>query len=128
MSKYARLARQAPPPPRPWKVHPIWRGIGCMLLLVGPVLAYIGANLLVEANRQQKWLPAPAELMRPIRLPLLNLTIDHLVANLLVTGILLLIGFGLITIIYTIFYSLLGPPRYGPLDSPPVRLPHRRRR
>ena len=40
--------------------------------------------------------------------------------DLLIAGVFLLIGFALIMIVYSIIYSIMGPPRYGPLDAPPV--------
>ena len=33
---------------RPWSVHPIWRGIGCLWLVLLPVMSYAGAYLLVR--------------------------------------------------------------------------------
>ena len=46
MSKYKSY--QAPPPERRYKIHPIWQGIGCIMLLVVPVLAFIAAQVLVD--------------------------------------------------------------------------------
>jgi hypothetical protein len=129
MAKYGKLSQQVAPPPRPWQVHPIWRGIGCLFVLIGPVVAYAAADLLVRSNMDAGWVPTPPELMRTIRIPVLDIAIEHALANLLLTVILLLIGFSIIMVVYAIVYSILGPPRYGPLDSPPIRdsTPRRRR-
>jgi len=35
--------------------------------------------------------------------------------------ILLVIGFGLLTVLYALMFRLFGPPTYGPLDAPPQR-------
>lgn len=109
-------------------MHPIWRGIGCVTFVLGPVIAYAGGRLLVDLNREMRWVAMPYELMRPV--PILDLaTVDHLYADLLVALVLLLLGFALVSVVYGIIYSVLGPSRYGPLDADPHRdLPPRPRR
>ena len=104
--------------PRPWDIHPVWRGIGCLLMVLIPVISYIAADLLVAANANQRWLTLPAELLQAVGVPAIG-KVPHLYANLIVTVILSLIGFGLLTIVTSLLYSVTGPPRYGPLDSPP---------
>jgi len=42
-----------------------------------------------------------------------------LIADIALTIVLIVIGFGILTVVYAIFFRLIGPPRYGPLDSPP---------
>ncbi len=138
MGKYGM--RQVQPPQRPWKVHPIWRGIGCLMVLIGPVIAFAGAHLLVGMNIERGWYPLPGEMLmtRTLRVPqeittLLNLQptsypLPHLYADLLLTGILLLLGFGAMMVFYAIMYSIMGPSRYGPMDAPPIRRSDVRRR
>jgi hypothetical protein len=36
----------------------------------------------------------------------------------MVTGLLLLLGFALIMVIYALVYALVGPSRFGPMDRP----------
>ena len=128
MSKYTKYNDRSRMGDRPWKIHPIWRGIGCLLMLVIPVMAYAGAVLLVEANSKQHWLPMPRELAQTVSVPYLG-DIKSFYATLIVTVLLMLIGFGVMTIIYSMIYSALGPPRLGPLDAPPVRTsPAKRKR
>ena len=127
MAKYS--SRQQPPPPRPYKIHPIWRGIGCLLVLIGPPLAFLIAHLLVDMNIENGWYPIPGELMRPYTIPGIGYTLSHLYATLIVAMVLILFGIALIMIVYTTVYSLMGPKRYGPLDAPPVReMPHKKKR
>ena len=121
MGKYNRLSGQAPPPPPPWKIHPIWRGIGCILFLVGPIIAYIVSDLLVQMAIERRWLPVPPELSRVFYYRPMGLAIPHFYGNLMVTALLLLLGVALIMVLYTLIYALAGPPRYSPLDSPPIR-------
>ncbi|MFZ5808568.1 MAG: hypothetical protein ACOY16_04720 [Chloroflexota bacterium] len=132
MAKYTMYARQQPPKQRPWKVHPIWRGIGCVMIIIIPIMSYAGAYLLVEANREYHWVPMPYDLMKTVRLavpavvqPVLplkwHLDVQHLYATLLVTGILIFIGFGVLMILYGIIYRITGPSFLTPIDAPPVR-------
>jgi uncharacterized membrane protein YphA (DoxX/SURF4 family) len=120
MGKYGKLSRQVPPPQRPWAVHPIWRGIGCLILVIGPFIAIAAAHLVLDMNLEQGWFPIPSEFISAYPVPGLG-PVDHFFADLLLAGVFLLIGFAIMMIVYAIAYSILGPPRYGPLDSPPIR-------
>jgi multisubunit Na+/H+ antiporter MnhC subunit len=42
-----------------------------------------------------------------------------LYADLALTAILVVIGFAIITVVYSVIYRIIGISRYGPLDSPP---------
>jgi len=140
MGKYGRLTKQAPPPKRPWVIHPIWQGFGCILLVVGPFTAFAAAHLLVEMDMKRGWFRVPPEMTGPVTLPGTihflewsyriadDLAISHFYADLVVTVLLVLLVFALVMIIYSIIYGFLGPRRYGPLDSPPIRRSQIRRR
>lgn len=116
MGKYDRRWEQ--PKPDPWTIHPIWRGIGCILLVVIPIMAYALADILVQSNFQNHWMPLPIEMVRSVDLPVVGL-VPHLYANLIAAFLLSLLGFGLLTILYGIVNGMFGPSRYGPLDVPP---------
>lgn len=112
--------------PRPWKIHPIWRGIGCLMLIVIPVLALAGAQLMIDTGILGSMLasfgtPMPVELMNElVYLPVASgYSITPLV--LILAALLTLIGFAVLMVFYTIIYSTMGPARYGPLDAPPER-------
>jgi hypothetical protein len=97
-------------------IHPVWRGIGCFLLILLPILAFAGSKLLVQRNFQQRWIDLPRELELWFVIPVLGRVF---VADIALTILLLVIIFGIATVIYALLYRLLGPPRPGPLDSPP---------
>ncbi|MEW6651253.1 MAG: hypothetical protein AB1453_13845, partial [Chloroflexota bacterium] len=42
-------------------VHPIWRGVGFLLMIITPVLGYFGALVLIEQNAKQNWFTIPPE-------------------------------------------------------------------
>jgi hypothetical protein len=126
MAKYDKYSPRSRMQERPWDIHPVWQGIGCILLVLIPIMAYTGAVLIVQENNAQHWIPLPAEMLQTVAIP--NLTsVDHLYANLLIAGILTFLGFGLIYAIYAIVYHFVGPSPYGPLDAPPVRYRKKKR-
>lgn len=127
MGKYDKYSSQSRMAERPWEIHPVWRGIGCLMMVLIPIISYAGAVLLVEANIEQRWVPVSFDLMRKINLPLIG-SVDHLFANLLVTVVLSIIGFALLTAAYALLYRFIGPPIAGPLDAPPQRRRPRRKR
>lgn len=112
---------------RPWKVHPIWRGIGCLMLMLVPVLSYAGAVVLVEMNMEAGWVPSSAVFMQTVVLPVIERAVPHLYANLMVAGLLILVGYAALMVVYTLLYGLVGPPRLGPLDAEPIRRPPRQK-
>jgi len=124
MSKYTRYGRRPPPKPRPWKIHPVWRGIGCLMFIIIPIMSYAGAVLLVEQNKTQGWMPMPYELMQTIFIPYIG-GINHLYAYLLVCMLLMFVGFSVLMIVYALLYRLIGPPTIGPMDAPPERMQHK---
>jgi hypothetical protein len=127
MTKYTQYSRRPPVRERPWKIHPIWRGIGCILILIIPVMSYAGSALLVQYDLQQAWFPIPKELAQPVNLPFVG-NVPYLFANLIVTLVLMLVGYGVLTSFYALIYRIVGPPSLGPLDAPPLRRTHRGRR
>jgi len=140
MAKYRKLSRQTPAPKRPWEVHPIWRGFGCLLLIVAPFIAFGFAHVLLEENIKKGWFPIPVEMSRTIIIPgtihfleisqkiWKDIQIPHFYADLILAVFLLMLGFALVMILYSIIYSVVGPRRYGPMDSPPIRRSQVRKR
>jgi len=84
-------------------VHPVWRGIGFLLMGVVSVMSYAGANLLVEANKTKGWVVVPAEIRGGVSWA------PDLYAEIVVTFFLILIGFGIITVVYSIIYKVTRP-------------------
>jgi hypothetical protein len=105
-------------PPRPWAVHPVWRGIGCVFMILLPIMAYTIAVILVRENFIQQWVTIPRELTVAIVIP--NIGRIYLL-DILLALILLVVGMALFTLVYSAIYRLIGPPRYGPLDAPPPK-------
>ena len=117
--------------PRPWEIHPIWRGFGCIMMLIIPLISYAAATLLIDLNIEQNWgFPVPVEMARTINinipiplvdLPDINISVPHLLGNLVLGSVLMFIGYGILMLVYTLLFSMMGPSRMGPLDADPVR-------
>ena len=87
----------------PSNVHPIWRGIGFLLLGVITIMSYAGANLLVEANKTKGWIVVPTDIRGGVSWA------PDLYSELIVMFFLMMIGFGVITIVYSIIYKVSRP-------------------
>jgi len=101
MGRYQQYQRDVTD--EPTNVHPIWRGIGFLLLAMIAVMSYAGANLLVEANKTKGWIVVPAGIRGGVSWA------PDLYAELIVMFFLMMIGFGAITIIYSIIYRISRP-------------------
>ena len=104
------------------EIHPIWRGIGCVFMILIPILAYAASVTLVRENIKQKWVELPSELLGSITLPTLG---KIYYADVVVALAMIFIIFAIFTVAYAIVYRLVGPSFYGPLDALP---PSKRRR
>ena len=118
MAKYGQYSRRPALIERPWRIHPIWRGIGCLFMILIPILAYAGAVVIIREDLSRGWMPVPPEFARAVTIPLVG-SVSYLLARLVVAVILALAGFVLLTILYSLLYGFLGPSRYGPLDATP---------
>ncbi len=129
MGKYSSYERKMPPRIR--EPHPIWRGFGCLMLLIVPVFSFAVSMLLVQIGRDNDW-PIPVELLGRPQLPDILFRIPGLVpfwqfienqrdlyAHLVLTLIISMVLMGILSLVYAFVYRYVGPPQYGPLDAPP---------
>jgi hypothetical protein len=84
------------------------------MVIIIPVISYIVADLLVQENLRQRWLAIPRELAGPAANP-------YLYSKVLLALVVTVIIFGVFTVLYSLIFSLAGPPRYGPFDAPPPK-------
>lgn len=133
MSKYTSYSRPQPKP-KPQGVHPVMRGIGCIMIIVVPILAYGLATLLVPYAASRGW-PLPPEWFGPPSIPELLWKVqglqrplqflqaqNNLEINLVFTVLLIILIGVIMSLIYGYMYTLFGPPKYGPQDAPPIRV------
>ena len=122
---------------RPWKINPVWRGIGCILIVVIILMSWFGSIVFLKNN---KWFPIPPELNKAVVIPFVRQPdVDKIIvevntllqgvtyANFFFTIVFLFIGFGILSVIYAMMYRVAGPPRYGQFDARPIKAPPRRR-
>ncbi len=114
--------------------HPVWRGIGCLVLLIIPVISYALAVLLVGYALQTGF-AIPVQLLGypvmpvwlfkvPGLIGLLNWiqSQPNLYAYLITTLFTLLFVSGVFSVFYAVTYRIIGPSRYTRLDAPPPKI------
>jgi hypothetical protein len=101
MGRYQQYERQSKE--NAGRVHPVWRGIGFILMGLIAVMSYAGANLLVEANKTNQWVEVPPEIAYAFPWA------PDLYAELIVAIFLAMIGFGIMTVIYSLVYQVSRP-------------------
>ena len=133
MGKYSSYTRKQVKP-RVVTVHPVMRGIGCLMIVLVPILSYGIAVLLVNYGYSHGWSIPQGWLGHPTIHPLLLrleglrpiwdflISQNNLIANLIFTVATMVVIGGIMSIIYGYMYSLFGPPQYGPTDVPPIRV------
>jgi hypothetical protein len=95
-------------------IHPIWRGIGWILMITVPVLAYLAALWVVKENSTKNWFPIPTDILSPWGS-------DPLIfVKLLIALAIAVVAFMIIFLIGSALNSFFGPSRYGPMDAPPM--------
>lgn len=132
MGRYSSYQRQQGPIKR-GQIHPVMRGIGCLLLVIIPILSYGSAVLLVQYGARKGWPIPPNWLGYPTVYPILwkltglRTVLEfiqaqyNLTANIIFAIALTVVIFGVLSIIYGFLFRLMGPPQYGPNDAPPIR-------
>lgn len=112
MSKYSMYPDSPKENPSKKPVHPVWRGIGCVLMIIIPALSYFAADYFITNARLYNWVIIPTEM-------LISFYKDPLIlVRLLYTAIFIAILYLFLTAITFVINRFFGPPRYGPTDVP----------
>lgn len=126
MSKYSSN-RFAPSSKK--ETHPVWRGIGLLLMVLTPILSWLGAEELVVIAKQQNWpfvWPLTGYMQFPAEVYIVPVisniagwlaSIEDLYAKIFFGLILLLVFSGIISVAYAAAYRAMVP-RYGHFDEP----------
>jgi hypothetical protein len=129
MAKYSKYQRKSP---EKKGRNPIWRGIGCILIIVVPLLSYglmlVFVPLIVATGK------VPYQLVRPVHFPdwvfkaqiVAGIassisSINNLWVKIIIFFVTLLIVTGVASLLYSMIYSVVGPPRYSEMDAPPPK-------
>ena len=114
--------------------HAVWRGIGCLMLIIIPVMSIAAAYEVVQYGVANNW-PIPYQLLgfpdipdfirkvdilwalaRPIA------GIEHFNAYVVVSVTFMAVIGGISSVLYAIVYRIVGTARYGPYDVPPAKV------
>jgi hypothetical protein len=132
MSKY-KFSNPNDAAPQRGEVHPIMRGISCIMIVLVPILSYIASSLLIGRGFGKQVIPPKwygtiefPPILTGLTGPLGGVfrylsSINHLPANLVLTVVMVVVVGGLISVVYGYIYEVFGPPKYGPTDEPPIR-------
>jgi hypothetical protein len=102
------------------RMHPAWRGVGCMIIVILGILGYYLSGIILQANIENQWVYIPAELYAPAFAPWLPPgTFIRIVVGL----ISVMLGYTVISLVYAILFPL----RLKETDMPPMRKSQRRK-
>lgn len=98
---------------KPNVIHPIWRGIGFVLMILTPILGYFGTSLLLSLNKENGWFAIPGDLIARGSEP-------YLYIKILGTFLFVFIFYAIFMFVTFLVYRIFGPGRLGPEDAPQV--------
>jgi hypothetical protein len=129
MAKYSKFQRKSP---EKKGMNPIWRGIGCILIIIVPLLAYGLMVLFVPPIIATG--KVPYQLLGYVHFPdwifkvrigtdiaVFIGGINNLWLNIIIFFVMVLILTTVASLLYSVIYSLVGPARYSALDAPPSK-------
>jgi hypothetical protein len=122
MAKYRSYEKS--PPSRSKEPHPVWRGIGCLIMLIVPALSLGLSGIQLPDGLLGR--PVMPDLL--FKVPgLVGIlywiqSLDNLYAILVGTFTITVLLAGLIALIYAFTYRIVGPPRYSGIDAPPPNI------
>ena len=136
MGKYATHQKNKDLPRS--EIHPVWRGIGFIIMLLTPVISWAAAMVLVDLGKSQNW-ALIGSLSGTVHFPdilyqtpgvntLVNYlsSIPYLQALALFFIMAMILFSGIFSFLNALLYRMIGPPRYTPLDAPAPRVKTKR--
>lgn len=120
------------------EVHPVWRGIGCLIIIITPIISWAAAEVLLGLGKTQKWaflyemsgnIRFPDYIYKiPVILVAANFisSIAYLKALLLFFFLILILLSGVFALLNAMLYRMIGPPRYTAIDAPAPRVKTKR--
>ncbi len=126
--------QQAPRQEKSNKPHPVWTGLGCLMIVV-VLLMSIGASIVAMQMIQDNHWPFPYQLLGYARFPdifystiglakLFNAigSVNNLYAYIALTLVFSVILSGIVSVLYAFIYRMVGPSKYGPTDARPIKM------
>lgn len=136
MAKYSKYEKKEVT--QQHKIHPAWRGIGFLMMVLTPIISWAAADVLIPIVKESESKEFKA-LVRGLdgrvrfdaglyQIPGIGglftwlSSIDDLQIKLVFTFMFILVLSGILSIVYASIYRVIGPPRYGPLDEPAPKI------
>lgn len=117
MAKHNMFRSELPPKPSRLPVHPIWRGIGCLLIVFLPFASYYIATILIESKDKFPWVIIPEDVI------LKNYPRDPLIAVRFIYALIIFIAvIAVLSLLTSIVMRLFSPSKYDPVDIPPEKI------
>ena len=117
--RYSKHQVQKPVPKT--RVNPVWRGIGCILFLITPIMAFAVSNVVLEAGLIQRYIEIPRSLRAAWTIPGTETVIPFFLASLALAVTATIVLYTIFFVAYAAMYKVVGPSPYGPTDVPPIR-------
>jgi hypothetical protein len=96
-------------------VHPIWRGIGFVFMILIPAMAFGIMTLLIQENIKAGWVQIPRDLLW------VEFKADpQILVKIGLWLVITIIGYAVFTLIYFIVMRIVSPNTYNPYKAPPV--------
>jgi hypothetical protein len=101
------------------KIHPIWRGVGFVMMIIIPIISYAATEVLIKQNMISNWFPWPYDLFAKPGEFLYNG--DYLLyLKIILTVAFSLLIYAIFTLVTFVLSSAFGRTRLGPYDAPPI--------
>jgi hypothetical protein len=97
-------------------IHPIWRGIGCLLAIIIPFMSFALGHLVIEENIEN--ISIPSELRASLDTVIFG-EVDFFLAKVLLAVVISFTLFVIILTVYSLAYRVMGASRLGPMDVDP---------
>ena len=114
MGKYSRSSKPLEKSYMNREIHPIWRGVGFAFMILIPVQSYFLGIWFFDENVKNGWITFPPQLYFK------DLPDPNLLIKALIILAFMVILYAFLTLISFVILRAFAPPRYGPLDVPPV--------
>jgi hypothetical protein len=110
MPKYNQYPQASAPKKEKSKIHPVWRGIGCIMIVVIPLISYLAASFIINNRSEFSWVLIPQDIVF-VQMSDPLFWVKILYAVIIAMALFLLIG--IITFVIDRFF---GPPKRGKYD------------
>ncbi len=107
--------------------HVIWRGIGCMMIIILPLISFAASDIIVQYGKTNWGVSIPPQWRAELAVPFYGVVQDF-IAVLVLTIVLAFGMFTLMFVFYAALYKMSGDRTYSALDAPPQRYKPRKRR